>query len=450
MNILKNKFFQIFLIFSILFGCFYSNPFKVYGNDKTFEQTYAKTKEGFSSDSESYVVGSLIEAQKYQFTAGLGRLARLHVEDNNDNWFYNVQYTFKVFNEDLEYQSDDFEHYFSQLGGQGLLFRIMDQGLSGFDGATRLTIMRNFNIGMLSLMLAIIGYFIFSKFKLGALVFFVLALLFNHWIPLSVTNLYWVMWTMFLPMAISCAYCMKNEHTKIETGITMFLLFLSILFRASCGYEFISTILVAMMIPFMYNETVYFKSFKQTLKNLLLPTISGLLGFFACVGLHIGRYMLEGWNFNDSIMFLYKIIVKRTYGTLEQFGMFNESLEANLKEPLFDVINKYFNASILNIQIGTSYLEIKVWMLCVIILVATIILLILIKNKKCDIKKSMALIIMTTISILAPISWFVLAKGHAAAHLHLDPILWYIPFIPIGFALVGYTISQVVYLRKKL
>ena len=39
-------------------------------------------------------------------------------------------------------------------------------------------------------------------------------------------------------------------------------------------------------------------------------------------------------------------------------------------------------------------------------------------------------------SLLAPLSWYILAKGHSDIHTNLNYILWYLPFIPFGFLLV--------------
>lgn len=36
------------------------------------------------------------------------------------------------------------------------------------------------------------------------------------------------------------------------------------------------------------------------------------------------------------------------------------------------------------------------------------------------------------VSLVAPISWFVMAKGHSFIHTHVNYILWYLPFVPIG------------------
>ena len=52
-----------------------------------------------------------------------------------------------------------------------------------------------------------------------------------------------------------------------------------------------------------------------------------------------------------------------------------------------------------------------------------------------------ALIITTWFSILAPLSWFVLAKSHSYIHTDINIILWHLPFMIFGFALLGYVLK---------
>ena len=40
-------------------------------------------------------------------------------------------------------------------------------------------------------------------------------------------------------------------------------------------------------------------------------------------------------------------------------------------------------------------------------------------------------------SFIAPLSWFVLAKGHSFDHLPIALILWYVPTIPLGCAMLA-------------
>src|SRR5581483_11104839 len=40
-------------------------------------------------------------------------------------------------------------------------------------------------------------------------------------------------------------------------------------------------------------------------------------------------------------------------------------------------------------------------------------------------------------SFTAPLSWFILGKGHSFDHLPYDLIMWYVPTIPLGFAMLA-------------
>lgn len=54
------------------------------------------------------------------------------------------------------------------------------------------------------------------------------------------------------------------------------------------------------------------------------------------------------------------------------------------------------------------------------------------------------------LSILSPMSWFILAQPHTLAHPDLMTILWYLPFIPLCLCMsVGLLIKFVIYLVKE-
>jgi hypothetical protein len=47
-------------------------------------------------------------------------------------------------------------------------------------------------------------------------------------------------------------------------------------------------------------------------------------------------------------------------------------------------------------------------------------------------------------SLAAPLSWFVLGKAHSFVHTHIDMVLWYVPTIPLGCAVVGLSLAQTI------
>jgi hypothetical protein len=63
----------------------------------------------------------------------------------------------------------------------------------------------------------------------------------------------------------------------------------------------------------------------------------------------------------------------------------------------------------------------------------------------------LAILITTWYSSLAALSWFIIFKAHASIHINLDYFVWQAPFLLLGFALIGWSITQsvVVYNQSK-
>ena len=57
-------------------------------------------------------------------------------------------------------------------------------------------------------------------------------------------------------------------------------------------------------------------------------------------------------------------------------------------------------------------------------------------------KRNLALITTLWVSILAPLSWYVIFKGHSYIHTHMNHILWQMPFTFFGFAVCGVAIKS--------
>ncbi len=52
-------------------------------------------------------------------------------------------------------------------------------------------------------------------------------------------------------------------------------------------------------------------------------------------------------------------------------------------------------------------------------------------------------ILIFLVSVLAPLSWFVIFKAHSYLHAHLNFIVWQLPFAILGFAMCGAILQSV-------
>jgi hypothetical protein len=55
-----------------------------------------------------------------------------------------------------------------------------------------------------------------------------------------------------------------------------------------------------------------------------------------------------------------------------------------------------------------------------------------------DKEKSLGLIAVTWLSLLSPVSWFVLFKGQAVVHTHTNYLAWHMPFTLFGYAMTAW------------
>ena len=55
-----------------------------------------------------------------------------------------------------------------------------------------------------------------------------------------------------------------------------------------------------------------------------------------------------------------------------------------------------------------------------------------------DEEKSLGIIAVTWLSLLSPLSWFVLFKGQAVVHTHTNYLAWHMPFTLLGYAMVAW------------
>lgn len=443
---MKNKliFLSIFLIILLSFNL---NIFHTYDNNIIQQQTYTNSPSGFDGESQSLVIGSILEYKLNGFLTGLGRLAR--IDYKSSNWYENIQFTYAYYFNNQASNDQSFEMYYSQLGGQGVLFRLLEKVFTvlKIDALTKFMYFQQFSSLIYILLLSTIIYIIMREFGKTAAIFGLLSILFSHWVILISQNIYWVVWTWFLPMTVSMTYVYKyyNKSSKKYFRLYLVFLFLSIAYKALCGYEFISTILVSAVIPYLYILIKTKVSLKKSITDLFKISITAISAFLSVIIAHLVYITLTWKSFNAALEYLSGTILKRTHGNLidsfrENFPIFSQSLDA----PLLEVLNTQFNASLLIYQWDNNTFILRFYHLFFIILIATLYILYLsIKDIRSGNRgKNTAILMCLFVSFLSPISWFILAKGHTAAHPHIIPILWYLPFLIFGMSSVGYALSK--------
>lgn len=403
----SNRYKVILALAILALSCciYWKNPFH-----RVAQEDFAK----FEHSSEAYVV-SRLNLSRHQGLASegalLGRFEPLdkHVELDKDSPWVEHQYDLFTKNSIVD---NKFFIYTSQVGFQGILF-------SGLDNLLGHSLSIEALYGINSFLLALIVVFFFWQLskEFNALVAFtaVFPLFYSSWMTYFGRNLYWSLWSFYLPFVIS--YWLSS---RARPAWGYLLLFAALCLRFASGFEYTSTVIVASLVPVLYFSLKQNQSWKTIFLKLVAVGSIGVLAFFCMISLWYLQLEHYYGSSDEALKTMAFHIFKRTHALdSEAYGIFAESLKANV----FYVILLYFKKGFLvfPVLMGLSLYYLK-------------------KQKLWH--KHRTLIYTTLFSFLGPISWFVLGKGHSYIHTHINHILWYIVYIPYANALTMVTVQE--------
>lgn len=325
--------------------------------------------------------------------------------------------------------------YLSQYGLQGKVFRHLEKYL-------RLDTLRVLTaIGTACVLMAIV-YLIAARYNsLMAGVYYCVFLL-SPWIVNFARNLYWVEFTWFLPMAAGLLCAWKYDSRRVRI-VTYCLAFLTILLKCLCGYEYISTVMMG-LIQFLLVDmilAVVRKDWKKAmllLRTIFLLGVAALAGFAVAICFH-ARLKSDGNLLEGIALIVKQDVLRRTYGgdinTYEPASVMGMSICSSV----WEVLRKYysFSTEIITGVPGNLFPLLNLVPLAIFACDA--------KQKKLNLQW----VLMYAVFLIAPISWFVLAKAHSYIHTHMNYVLWYFGFIQICLYIIAAKIENTMKQNKR-
>ncbi len=387
----------------------------------------------YDGTSEASVVGRLARAA----ADGLFRNTDLGVnvvphQPRADLYDYQKQVRYFEHPELIHSLGLEWAPYSSHFGLQGYLFAAIDL-VDPLPRSMRISFYHLlaclFTAGMLVWMAAILR----SKFGWAAFIGFLLPAAIEPMFSGLAPNLCWFAGSWLFPIAFGML--LADEDDGKRKRVLLGLLFLAFLARFLAGYEFTSTIILATAVGCLLTVKERPDQFRHVVRNASWVVAVGVLAFMLAA---ITQAAKEG----GFAIFAQKA-ANRMVGD-------SPSLEAALTfgkfEPIGAVIWLYLG--------GNSVTLIKNFGF-VLAFIAMAAVLILLDERfnwfyGAGRRKLQVLALAVLASFAAPLSWFVLGKGHSFDHLPFDLILWYVPTIPLGFAMLAVAVvSLVEYLKLR-
>jgi len=333
--------------------------------------------------------------------------------------------------------------YTSQNGGQGLFFGLLDRILSLPPGV-KLGLFYALTALLSTIVLASITLWFTRELGVAAGLFVLGSVVFSQWLLVFGHSLFWSVWAFYLPMLAITLFLERSKGGGFP-GLAA-LVFLSVLLKCLfTGYEFITTTLAMMLVPVVYYAVAETWGGGKALKlGLVAASAAGAAVLLSAVLLCL-QFSAAGGGFADGVQHIWYSLGKRTYGNPAAFlGDDAAGLRAGIIPVILQYITGiYFDGrSFLNApdtRAGWLLLNVRYLHLIVAFLAASV--FVYASGRRSGPggpqRKASALLLSTWFSILAPLSWFVVFKAHAALHTHLDFIVWQMPFTLYGAALCG-------------
>ncbi len=408
-KILLNKKFISILMIILMSLSFYKNFFS--SQDEVVGITPFKN---FQKSSEYLVISKLyVEKDGYKSPYGLVNVTDLNGNKYGFNKLVNREY----------YQDYVVTDYASQFGLQGHIFNFLNNKLKISVDNLRLICCI-----LLAVVLVLFSLKMREKYSKTLGDVFYLTFLLSPWVIAFAKNLYWVEFTWFLPGLLGLYLSTNISKTKIYLP----LIFLAILFKCLCGYEYITCIMLFTIAPLCIDFliTKNKKERKKLFKTIMAVGIACLLGFIVAIG--INGYI---WGNGDLLLGIKEIYKEKASKRTFDLGIYNSKY--GFIGNVYITLRKYFNWPT-NILLGIPANMFKFIFLSSLVIVIYNCLL----NKK-NAKKEL---IMYFVYLITSISWFILGTGHSYVHTHMNYVLWYFGFLPIAFYVIIKFVSE--YLGK--
>ena len=450
--------FSINLYKSTNYYKYYDKYYSFMKNKKLFpEFPYEDTFSTFDRWSESLIMGRLVKSSKDGLLSSGGFIGHFpdNIPDPPDGVSsvrFKQAYQYEIYLEKDYYNKyNNYSSYNSQLGGQGIFLGILNK------------IIQNKNVHKLKffyfLMAAISTIVIFSIIlwftkEFGLITGLVLVISFSLFCypTLYAKNLYWALWSFYIPFLIFIWILRKEDlYQKNLSYMKFFFLgligiIIKIFFN---GFEFITTTVFMTLIPLYY----YGIKNKWDIKLLLNRTIFSSLGILVAILISFVllsiQFVVAGQSFEDGLKHIQKSFLKRTQlvgaRTPGEMRILARS-DTSVRGVLQYYTSRPVVVDLTRLGVKTIIRQKHILILFTLI---SIFIIFMYKFRRNTImpKKIKALIITHWLSIIPPLSWFILFRQHSIIHKVHTPIVWYMPYMFYGVAISGVFLKEMFHSR---
>lgn len=397
--------------FCILTFNFYNNMWKL--TDQNWFVSW-------QTDSDALVIGRIMESRLHGMTSHCGSMG----------WTANPQEQKKAFYENRPYNS--YIAYSGNAGFQGYCLGLLDK-LTGLSPEQAMRYFYLFNASLIALFVMLATAWVGREVGICAAILSFSTLFYSEWMIVSAKSLYWMPWTMLLPcMGIASIFYLEEKLGKYKTYWLFLSAFIPMLIRNLCGYEFTSSIMITATLPLFYYGIKNKWPYQAFAMRFTIVSMALLVSFAVAVGIHMTLLTLGLGTFEQAFASLKARIAYRS-GMGDISFITNPELIKSLQVPLWDVISVYFTCGNPIYSLGDFQIRMKDIFTFYCLILAGIFFF---KKENWKNRQTIAIIVVSFLAWIAPLSWFILSKGHSYIHTPINYMLfstcltvWFIPIL---------------------
>lgn len=402
----------------------------------------------FQVDSKAVVIGRLIKSSKDGLFSDGGRLGR-YVDTEPADFAMHEHQTGMYYG--LLKIKGNWTPYLSQIGGAGIFFSTIDIMLNKFNlsGMNKLDILQSINAALLSLTLTLVITVLYAEFGLFAAITVLISILASQWLIVFGRDIFFIFWIMYWPMvAVLLISKYEEKNQSLRWYIVSTIVFILVALKCTAGYEYITSVIIAAMVPSIYFGIKNGWSIGCLLRRIALIFLSSIGGFIFIKILNIVQVSkVDSTPLIQTLIDTFYHDFSRMYFLDQSLNVGNTNWHQAFRAWFNTVLNSYWNGEAFNLNnvLGFNNFDSVAFSDLVLLFLIFSCLGLISANYSPSMEKHRnkvtALIVATWVALLAPLSWYVLAKVHSSVHTHINHVLWHLPFTIFGFALVGFVTS---------
>ncbi len=258
-------------------------------------------------------------------------------------------------------------------------------------------------------------------------------------------NLYWAGWSLFLPMAAMALLTQSKAFVGKRSRLWCFAVaFGACLLKLYVYNEFVSTVMVAMMIPWCYARFASRAPLRQMLAEVWFPVLGALAAFAIACGMRVVHIHGVTGDWAEAWQVFMERISVRVGGAVTEIttGSALTAAQASVWQTVWLMLTNplLWLGGVPITALGLS-LAFSAF--------AAAGLATLRHLPKEAASRLRALLGAAALSVLAPLSWFVLAKPHTYVHSTQCSALWYLPYLLMTTAFAVELILQWILLARR-